>query len=123
HRAGVGRGDRGHLVHRRGRAVVVDADRVQERHGGAPGPHGGELPAQRLDRRVHTRVDVLEDLLHELLLYADAVTTEPTGSPQTIRLMLPDRVRSKTTIGSLLSMQSEIAVVSMTSRRRLRTSM
>src|SRR5437016_5625993 len=34
-------------------------------------------------------------------------TIEPTGSPSTIRLMFPDRVRSKTVIGSLLSLQSE----------------
>ena len=54
---------------------------------------------------------------------ASAETTEPTGSPMTIRRMLPRRVRSKTTIGSLFSMQSEMAVVSITWSPRLSTSM
>ena len=48
---------------------------------------------------------------------------DPTGSPVTIRRILPLRVRSKTTIGSLLSMHSEMAVVSITCSPRLSTSM
>ena len=45
-----------------------------------------------------------------------AVTSDPTGSPMMARLMLPGLRRLKTTIGSLLSMHSEIAVVSITFR-------
>ena len=41
-------------------------------------------------------------------------TVVPIGSPNTTRRMLPACRRLKTTIGSLLSMQSEIAVASMT---------
>src|SRR5258707_727594 len=52
-----------------------------------------------------------------------AETTLPTVSPVTIRRILPLRVRSKTTIGSLLSMHSEMAVVSITCSPRLSTSM
>jgi hypothetical protein len=41
----------------------------------------------------------------------------------TIRRIFPRRVRSKTTMGSLFSMQSEMAVVSITWSPRFSTSM
>ena len=46
-----------------------------------------------------------------------AVTVVPTASPITTRRMLPGVFRLKTTIGSLLSMHSEIAVASITCSR------
>ena len=45
-----------------------------------------------------------------------AVTTDPTGSPAIARLMFPGVSRLKTTIGRRLSMQSEMAVASITFR-------
>ncbi len=81
---------------------------------------------EQVHRRLHPGLHVLERILHgryPLGMPASADTTEPTGSPLTIRTMLPGRLRSNTTIGSLLSMHSEIAVVSITSSPRLSTSM
>ena len=45
----------------------------------------------------------------------------PTGSPMMTRRRLPGVRRLNTTIGSLLSMQSEMAVASMTLRPRSST--
>src|SRR5215831_21359595 len=53
-------------------------------------------------------------VVHLLGGTASLETMEPTGSPVMMRRMLPCLVRSKTTMGSLLSMQSEIAVMDTT---------
>src|SRR5262245_1589306 len=120
-------GDGGELIDRRDVAVGLDAERVEERGVGAPRAHAAELPGEQIHRRLHARLHVLEQGFvhgaHSLRGPASADTTEPTGSPITIRLMLPLRVRSNTTMGSLFSMQSEIAVVSITWSPRLSTSM
>src|SRR5262249_54726944 len=137
-RSGVGRRDGGHLADRRRVAVVVHPDAIEQRRGGTAGPHGGELTPQPIQRRVHAGLHLLQHGLHDDLLFEGTaalphgafqlirgepwgspfsyvdVTIEPTGSPHTIRRMLPGRVRSKTTIGSLFSMHSEMAVVSIT---------
>src|SRR5215475_15282169 len=54
---------------------------------------------------------------------AYALTIEPTRSPVTARLMLPGSVISKTRIGKLLSLQSEIAEASITASSSCKTLM
>src|SRR5215813_10787170 len=79
------------------------------------------------ERRIHAAVDVAEKTLEVVgfhlrcLFSAYAVTSEPTGSPTIARLMLPGVRGLNTTIGRRLSMQSEIAVASMTFKRCSRT--
>src|SRR5262249_39577317 len=114
-RPGVGHRNRRHLVDGRRRAVIVDADPVEQTGRRAPRAHRGELPPQCLERAGHLRLHSLHDALRVRHgRHPPDDTIEPTVSPRTIRWMLPDLVRSKTMIGSLLSMQSEIAVASMT---------
>src|SRR4030095_12337393 len=143
-RAGIGRRHGGHLADRRQVAVIVHPDAVEQRGGRAAGPYRGELTPQPVQGRVHAGLHILQHGLHDDLLSLTQgdpeegsplstdpswapgqtdVTMEPTGSPQTIRRMFPGRVRSNTTIGSLFSMQREMAVVSITSSRRFSTSM
>ena len=84
--------------------------------------------AHVLERRVHPLVDFREQPLQVVdvhrvsvspatALQSDpvtAVTSEPIGSPAIARLMLPGVRRLNTTIGSWLSMHSEMAVASIT---------
>src|SRR5947207_1741958 len=106
----------GHLVHWRGRPVVVHADAVEEPGRGAARTHGRELAPERVERDGHPGLDILQYRLHSGQPPPED-TIEPTGSPRTMRRMFPGRVRSKTTIGSAFSMQSEMAVVSITCNR------
>ena len=82
-----------------------------------------ELVLHVLERRLHPLVDFGEqpfqivDIHRRLSLrIVYAVTSDPIGSPMIARLMLPGVRRLKTTIGSRLSMHSEIAVASITFR-------
>src|SRR3954451_20896774 len=108
----LGRVDRRHLAQRRLRAVVVDADAVQQRRAGPPGAHGLEL----LARRVHGLVHVLARVLKEFVDHV--VTSVPTRSPEIIRLMLESSAMSKTWMLSLLSMHRASALESITFRSR-----
>src|SRR5437899_48724 len=76
-----------------------------------------------LDGRVHPFADLTEQPFQVIdvhrssdphILRYHAVTSDPIGSPTIARLMLPGVVRLKTTIGRRLSMQSEMAVASIT---------
>ena len=93
------------------------------------GAHPGELASQRLQRSLHPTLGILEHGwagIHRLTSVTEppSLTNDPTpDSPRTIRSRFPGMFRSKTPIGSLFSMQSEIAVVSITRRPRLSTSM
>src|SRR5205085_2288175 len=100
---------------------------------GAPGADLGQLLPQVVDGLVDAPLEIFQYVIGHahvpsLVRYAQAVSFAPTTVPispgvNTARRMLPRPVRSKTTIGSLLSMQSEIAVESITFRRCLSTSM
>src|SRR6185503_16459379 len=110
---GVGRREVAHLVERRRRAVVVDADAVQHGQGGPPGAHRAELLAHGLERRVHALFGVGDEGLDG---HGHSFTMVPTLSPRTMRRRLPFCRRLYTMMGSLLSLQREIAVASMTLR-------
>ena len=104
---------------------------VEDRDRGAPGPHARQLVLDVLERHVHPLVDFRVQAfqivdIHRLTLKSrilrsfkfelQAVTNDPTGSPMMARLMLPGVRRLNTTIGSRLSMHSEMAVASITLR-------
>src|SRR5262249_60915034 len=113
-------------VDRLGLAVIIDADAVAQPGRRAPRAHRRQLAPERIEGARHLRLYLFHHTLRvrrSHRRHPPDDTIEPTASPRTIRLMLPDRVRSKTMIGSLLSMQSEIAAASMTCKPRLRTSM
>ena len=61
--AGLGNVQVGHLVQRRGRAVIVHADVVQEAQRGAAGADGGHFVLQIGDGLLHARLDVVLDFL------------------------------------------------------------
>src|SRR4029453_13989380 len=119
----IRRRDGRHLVHRGRRAVVVDADPVEQVGGGAARADRRELAAGGGEGARHLRFDVLLYRLHVRHGHPPDETIEPTGSPRTIRLMFPARVRSKTMMGSLFSMHREMAAPSITWSPRLSTSM
>src|SRR5690606_10565927 len=127
---------------RRRRPVVVDHDAVEQVRVGAPGADRAEVLADLLDRLVHAVARVEDDVVEihgclplmsspggrpgvaqgggtgrsdvQMAAGLPAVTSVPTGSPRTTRPMLPSRNSSNTTIGSPLSMHSEMAVASIT---------
>src|SRR6185437_11596487 len=108
-------------VERRGRAVVVDAHPVDEREIGAAGAHLGQLFLERLVRLADARFQIFQDVVHHGL-DSSSVTNVPIDSPSTTRRILPRERRSNTTIASLLSRHSEIAVESITFKLRCKTS-
>src|SRR5262249_29743119 len=128
-RRGVERLDREHarlgdvngreLLQRRRLPVVLDVDAVQQRRRGAACAYAVELLLGRLDGLVHSAHRVLDEIIdHQSAPVSVGVEMSvPTRSPATMRRMLPPD-RPKTWIGSLLSMQSERAVVSITLRPR-----
>src|SRR5262245_39734387 len=96
---------------------------IEDRHRGPPGANASQLVAKVLEGGSHALGDLavqrfqVADVQRFSLLFglgAYGLTTEPMGSPQIARLILPGVRRLNTTIGSRLSMQSEIAVASMT---------
>src|SRR5687767_5494425 len=103
-------GHHGHLVERDVGTVGFHPDDVQQRGAGLAAPDGGELPFGALDRLVHQFPAVLRQ-------FGDGAhrTTVPTpGSPSRTRLMAPDWLMLKTTIGSWLALQRPNAFASMT---------
>ena len=100
------------------RPVVVDLDAVEQMRRRAPGPDRRELRAGRLDRLLHARLPLVEEVIQNVVVHSPGVlTTVPTRSPHTIRSMFPSSSMLKTWIGSELSMQSESAVESITASR------
>src|ERR1035437_6767800 len=132
--ARLGRGDPRDALQRRRRPVVVDLDAVDQRRRRPPGPDAAEVLLESLDALLHAHLGVAQALLDLRLgvLRTGAITHEPSpcastrvpmSSPSTTRSILPSAKRSKTMMGVALSMHSVSAVLSMTSRPRLRTSM
>src|SRR5437762_844751 len=97
---------------------------LEQHRRGAPGADSGERVPQILERLSHAHSRLGHGFLdHRLPLpLAARETVEPTFSPITTRLRFPKTLRLKTTMGRLLFIQSEMAVVSITSKRRDRTS-
>src|SRR5229473_3794094 len=112
------RADLSELVERGRCAVVRDHDLVDERGVGSAGPDARELGAEVLDRLGHLRLGVAQYGID----HPKAPTRVPISSPSTTRSMLPGSRRLKTTMGTLLSMHSVRAVLSMTSMPRFSTS-
>ena len=110
--------DPGELVERRGRAVVLDVDALDERRRGATGPDALEVALHGLDRAAHLVVGIGDDLgAHAGAPPAAPGAPEmrvPTGSPAATRVMLSGRLRSKTTMGRSFSMHRLTAVASRT---------
>src|SRR6185503_10827368 len=119
--ARLGRRERGELVQRRARAVVVDVHALEERRRGAAGAHVGQLLLERGVRLVELGLQAFEHLGGHGS--RPPWTSVPIRSPTTARLMFPDCSMLKTRIGRPLSMQSDTAVESITCRWRLSTSM
>src|SRR5262249_44647042 len=118
--ARLGDRDLRHLVDRRRRPVVVDADVVDQRGRGAPGANPFEL-VLRVDQGLfEAPTTVVEDCF---VAHCTLLIVVPRGSPFTTRSMLPSLKRSNTTTGRPFSMHSVIAVPSMTLRRRSSTCM
>src|SRR3954447_532201 len=116
--ARLGHVDRRQVLERRRGSVVVDLDPVEQRGRRTAGTHGVEVLVRRLDGLVHTACGVAEEFVDRRRHQRSAPSAGvemivPTRSPATTRPMLP-RTSSKTWIGSLLSIQSESAVVSIT---------
>src|SRR5260370_372742 len=124
------RGDAG----QRGRGSVIGhLHRIEDGQVGAPGANLAELSAQILQRFFDSGLQLVRHVLihlahRQLLSQAQVVSEAPTrvpisSLPNIARRMLPLLVRSNTTIGSLLSMQREIAVESITFKVSRSTSM
>src|SRR5262249_52458805 len=126
-------GDRqaGHLIQRHLRSIRVNMDAVENRDPRPTGAYAAGLVLQGIDPRLHAlghfgvqpfKVTHVHWWLRlegsrEACCRANvgyAVTSDPIGSPVIARLMLPGVRRLKTTIGRRLSMQSEMAVASIT---------
>src|SRR5215469_5406014 len=116
----LGRGDLGELVQRGRGAVVRHVDPLDQHRIGAARSDRLQLLLQVLDGLVHPCLGLFEDPVRA---HAPTPTSVPMGSPQTTRSMLPSFSMSNTTIGTPLSMQRVSAVLSITSKPRLRTSM
>ena len=120
----LGHRERPELVHRHRRAVIIDANVVEQRDVRAARAHAGKLLAEILDGLFHPRAGLRHRFLavgncaHRVRVPAihSAVTVDPTFSPITTRLMFPGRFILKMTIGMRLSMHSEMAVESITAR-------
>src|SRR4029079_2296396 len=116
---GVGGREVPDLVERGGGAVVVDLDPIQHRQRGAARAHGGQLAPHRFHRGVHPLPRVRDEILDR---HGYSFTMVPTFLPVRIFLSPPFCLRLYTMMGRPLSMQSEMAVVSMTFRPFWRTS-
>src|SRR3989440_585936 len=117
--ASLGCADRGQLVERRGIAVVLDRDAIDQRGAGPAGPDGLDLLGQSIDALLHPALGLGQLRLDHL---ARLTVVPIDSSPRTTRSMLPGRVRLKTTIGRSFSLHRVIAVWSMTRSPLLMTS-
>src|SRR4051794_8059724 len=89
----LGGRDRGELLERGLAAVVIDGDAVQERRAGPAGAHGLKLQPGGLHGLVHMLARVLEEFVDHV------VTSVPTRSPETIRLMFESSAMLNTWMG------------------------
>src|SRR5262249_9014256 len=117
----VGRADLGHLFQRRRRAVVLDAQAVDQRGRGPAGAQAAEFVAEDADRLFHPVFAVKEYFFagHVRLsvgFQTVSVTSVPIGWPAMARSMLPSRLKLKTRMGILPSRQRLIAAMSITWR-------
>src|ERR1051326_4310072 len=117
------RRQRRELDERRLRAVVLRLDPLEKRRRGATGARARELAPERRERLLHLLLEIVENFRVGHGRRHPGWTSFPIRSPQTAFLMLPGWRRLKTKIGRRLSMQSEIAVESMTLRPRFKISM
>src|SRR3972149_5427890 len=114
------RGQSRYLIQGSRGAVIFNHDMLKQRRGSTAGAQLGEILAQRDDGEIHFFLQLSENrLIHRF----PPLTKVPIGSPETTRLMLPFSIILKTMIGTWLSMQSEMAVESMTLSSRFNTSM
>src|SRR5439155_21146935 len=97
-----------HLIHRHGRAVHLDFHGVEHRGGRLARMDRGEFPLRAVHGFLHRRARVLHDVLdgHR--------TRVPTRSPRTTAAMAPGRLTFRTISGRWFSLQSVIAVWSIT---------
>ena len=120
---GLGHVEPGQLLERHVGAVVVDLQLLDERRRGPTGADGREVGLGVAHGLGHLLGGLEQDVVDHRPTSGPHETSVPIGSPSRARRMLPGPIRSKTTIGSLLSMQNVMAVESITLRPRLRTSM
>src|SRR5690606_3481008 len=125
-------GDGGHLPQRGRGAVVVGADRVEDVRVRSARADAREVAAEALVGLVDAGLELFEGLLKHVSSRGrarwpdlaphspDSVTSVPTSSPRTTRLMFPRVGRANTRIGMRLSRQSVTAVESMTPTRSTR---
>src|SRR5690606_28001145 len=116
--AGIRRGNRRQLVQRRLRAIIFHFNAVQQSGVGPAGAQAGELLPRGLYGLIHPFPGVLQDLFDHVA----PPTVVPIFSPMHARKMLPGTSKLKTIIGMPLSMQSDVAVASITPSRSLRRS-
>ena len=111
--ARVGDADPGGLVDRRQDAVVIHLDVLENAEVGPARPEAAELLPEMVQGDFHLAVEIVQNVFdhRDLLLQ---YTVVPMSSPITARRMLPRFFRLKTMIGSVLSLQSEMAVASIT---------
>src|SRR4029453_12718011 len=131
---GLGHGEVRQLLQGHLGAVVVDRELLDQARVGPSGADGGELVAGVGHGLVHLLAGVVEDQFEQVPVVAAGHRARSQGKPgQETRVqiglpsrmdrMLPGPSRSKTTIGTALSMHSVMAVESMARSPRSRTSM
>src|SRR5262249_13615091 len=113
---GLGHGDPRERAELDLAAVGVDLQLLDEHWRGPAGSDAGDLLLQVHDRLVHLVAGLVD--LRVCHYPSPVLTSVPIGSPVSALVMLPERVTSKTMIGSALSMQNVIAVESITCRPR-----
>src|SRR5699024_476992 len=130
HHARFGDRERGQLVQRCGRTVVVDGDPVEGRRGGTARADGREVLLRDPDGLLHLLFGLKEGFFGHCgapgttwcswlggpaarRQAPDGPTMVPIFSPRTARRMLPWLIRSNTTMGRPLSMHRLTAVASM----------
>ncbi len=104
-----------------GGSVVVDLDVVEDGACCSSGAYRRELVRKRFDGLVHVGLGVVENVGRAHV--ASPLTIVPTRAPVSAFSMLSSVSMLNTRMGSELSMHNEMAVVSMTCRPRLMTSM
>src|SRR5579875_2798673 len=130
--------ERGELVHRRLRPVVLSRDLAEHRRVSTTRPDAREVLLGDRDGLLHLLLGFEEDLVDHCGSSAPLApcpspscpvprsprqTSVPIGSPRTARTTFPACIRSKTTIGRSLSMHRLTAVASMNLSPRRSTSL
>src|SRR5579885_2933840 len=116
--------DGAHLVERHLAAIGLDHHRVQQMDGGAAGAQARELPAQRLQRAVHTPLQ----LVHQLVCHGVSCPCQSETIivylplPVSTSARPPGLLMENTRIGMRFSRARETAAASITFRSRESTS-